>query len=39
VKDQAAFVSDPGSNKITSRIPWGTRIEIIARAPLGAPVN
>jgi hypothetical protein len=35
VKDQAAFVSDPGSNKITSRIPWGTRMEIIALS--GAP--
>jgi hypothetical protein len=30
----------PASNKITYITdPWGTRIEIIERAPLGTPVN
>ena len=38
--DEPPRQATPASNKITYITdPWGTRIEIIERAPLGAPVN
>jgi hypothetical protein len=44
VKDHAAFVKKLESDGIKLdeppiTDPWGTRIEIIERAPLGTPVN
>jgi catechol 2,3-dioxygenase-like lactoylglutathione lyase family enzyme len=38
--DEPPRQATPASNKITYITdPWGTRIEIIERAPLGTPVN